>query len=51
MILTEKEATSIKDLQTQEETCIKKYEKYSQQAHDTELKDLFQTLKRDEQEH
>ena len=26
MILTEKEATSIKDLQTQEETCIKKYE-------------------------
>ena len=51
MVLTEKEATSIKDLQTQEETCIKKYEKYGQQAHDTELKSLFQTLKENEQEH
>ena len=43
MVLTEKEATSIKDLQTQEETCIKKYEKYGQQAHDTELKSLFRS--------
>ena len=51
MVLTEKEATTIKDLQTQEETCIKKYEKYGQQAHDTELKNLFQTLKSNEQEH
>ncbi len=51
MTLTEKEATTIKDLQTQEETCIKKYEKYGQQAHDTELKSLFQTLKENEQEH
>ncbi len=51
MVLTEKEATTIKDLQTQEETCIKKYEKYGQQAHDTELKSLFQTLKENEQEH
>ena len=51
MVLTEKEATTIKDLQTQEETCIKKKEKYGQQAHDTELKNLFQTLKQNEQEH
>ena len=51
MILTEKEATSIQDLQTQEETCIKKYEKYEQQAHDTELKSLFQRLKKEEQTH
>lgn len=51
MTLTEKEMTTIKDLQTQEATCIKKYEKYSQQAHDTELKSLFQTLQKDEQQH
>lgn len=51
MILTEKEVTSIQDLQTQEETCIKKYEKYEQQAHDTELKSLFQRLKKEEQTH
>ncbi len=51
MVLTEKEATTIKDLQTQEECCIKKYEKYSGQAHDTELRSLFQTLKGNEQEH
>ena len=51
MILTEKEATSIQDLQTQEETCIKTYEKYEQQAHDTELKSLFQRLKKEEQTH
>lgn len=51
MMLTEKETTTIKDLRTQEETCIKKYEKYSQQAHDTELKNLFETLKKNEQEH
>lgn len=51
MMLSEKEATTIKDLQTQEDCCIKKYEKYSQQAHDTELKSLFQTLKEDEQKH
>lgn len=51
MTLTEKERTTIKDLQTQEETCIKKYEKYSQQAHDTELKALFQTLQKNEEQH
>ena len=51
MMLTEKEMTTIKDLRTQEETCIKKYEKYSQQAHDTELKNLFQTLQKEEQQH
>ena len=51
MMLTEKEMTTIKDLRTQEETCIKKYEKYSQQAHDTELKSLFQTLQKNEQQH
>ena len=28
MALNEKEKTTIKDLQTQEQTCIKKYKKY-----------------------
>lgn len=51
MTLTEKEATTIRDLQTQEEACIQKYEKYGQQAHDTELKNLFQRLKEEEQQH
>ncbi len=51
MILTEKEATAIQDLQTQEQTCIQKYQKYGQEAKDPVLKDLFQTLERKEQEH
>lgn len=51
MILTEKETTTIRDLQTQEETCIKKYERYQKEAHDTELKSLFATLQKNEQEH
>ncbi len=30
MILTEKEMTTVKDLQTQEKACIEKYQRYSQ---------------------
>ncbi len=44
MVLKEKEKTAIKDLQTQEQTCIKKYGKYSDEAKDPVLKKLFQTL-------
>ena len=51
MILTEKETTIIKDLQTQEQNCIEKYGKYASQAQDTELKSLFQTLQKSEQQH
>lgn len=51
MILNEHETTVIKDLQTQEQTCIEKYGKYAAQAHDSELKDLFQTLQKSEQKH
>ena len=51
MILKEKERTVIKDLQTQEKSCIEKYGKYAQQARDPELKNLFQTLQKKEQEH
>lgn len=51
MILTEKETSVIKDLMTQEKTCIEKYDKYSTYAKDTELKNLFSTLKEREQQH
>ena len=44
MILTEKETTAIKDLQTQEQACIDKYNRYSKEAHDEVLKDLFSKL-------
>ena len=51
MVLNEKETAAIKDLQTQEESCIEKYGKYANEAHDTELKNLFNELKKDEQKH
>ncbi len=51
MVLKEKEITALKDLQTQEQTCIEKYGKYSREAKDPVLKDLFQTLQKKEQKH
>lgn len=51
MLLTEKEMSVLKDLQTQEKTCIDKYEKYAGLAKDEELKHLFDELKKKEQEH
>lgn len=51
MILKEKERTTIEDLQTQEQSCIDKYTKYSTEAKDPVLKELFQTLKENEKEH
>jgi rubrerythrin len=51
MALKEKEIQVIKDLQTQEQTCIDKYELYGSQANDSVLKILFSTLKKNEQKH
>lgn len=51
MMLKEKEKQVIQDLQTQEKTCIEKYDKYSKQAKDPVLKELFQNLKEKEQKH
>ena len=51
MLLTEKEMSVLKDLQTQEKNCIDKYEKYAGFAKDEELKQLFEELKKKEQEH
>lgn len=51
MVLKEKEKTAIQDLQSQEKTCIEKYQKYAEQAKDPVLKDLFRTLQQKEQQH
>ena len=51
MQLTEQEKTVIKDLQTQEQSCVEKYAKYAEQARDPELKNLFGRLQQEEQKH
>ena len=52
MILSEKETTVIKDLQTQEQCFAwKKYERYSKLAKDQVLIDLFTDLHGKEQKH
>jgi rubrerythrin len=51
MVLSEKERQVIQDLQTQEKSCIEKYGKYANEAKDTVLKDLFNTIQQEEQKH
>lgn len=51
MILTEQETNVIKDLQTQEKTCVEKYRFYEKTANDPRLKDLFKRIGDEEQEH
>lgn len=51
MELKEKERTALEDLQTQEKSCIDKYELYANQANDSVLKDLFNDLAQKEQKH
>lgn len=51
MLLNEKETMAIKDLQTQEKNCVEKYKRYSNEAKDPELKDLFMELEKSEQHH
>lgn len=51
MHLTEQENNVIKDLQTQEKTCVEKYRFYEQSANDTRLKELFHRIGNEEQEH
>lgn len=51
MVLTQKETTALKDLQTQEKSCIDKYGKYASEAKDTELQELFRMIQKDEQKH
>ncbi|MGO1470570.1 MAG: spore coat protein [Tissierella sp.] len=49
--LSQKEQTLLKDQKSHEEMCIKKYTKYSKEAEDPELKQLFNQLASEEQEH
>ena len=51
MTLTQKETTLLSDLKSQEQLCIEKYGKYSEMAHDPELKQLFTNLQSNEQKH
>ncbi|MGL5258944.1 MAG: ferritin-like domain-containing protein [Lachnospiraceae bacterium] len=51
MIFSDAELNVLKDLQTQEESCVEKYAKYEQEAKDPVLKDLFHTLHEKELEH
>ena len=51
MTLTPKESSLLKDLQSQEELCVEKYRKYSQQACDAQLKTLFDQIGQTETQH
>lgn len=51
MILTDAENMLLKDLHQQEALCRDKYEYYSSQAKDEELKQLFSRIKDEEAEH
>ena len=51
MQLTEQETNVIKDLQSQEISCVDKYRFYEQSAHDEKLKELFHRIGDEEQEH
>ena len=51
MQLTQKESNFIKDLKSQEQLCIDKYTKYSESAHDKQLKSLFSEIASTEKQH
>lgn len=51
MALTQKESTLLKDLRSQEQLCIDKYAKYSSEACDAQLKNLFSQIRTHEQQH
>lgn len=51
MVLTQKETELLTDLQTQEQVCIDKYNRYASQACDPGLRSLFTDLAQTEQTH
>jgi rubrerythrin len=51
MILSEKQKSLIQDLQSQEKLCVEKYTQYESLARDKELKNLFGSIKNEEQQH
>ena len=51
MKLTQKETTLLQDLKNEEQLCIEKYSRYSQEASDGQLKNLFTQLGQTERSH
>ena len=51
MTLTTKETNLLTDLKSQEQLCIDKYTRYSTQAHDPGLRDLFNSICQTERTH
>ena len=51
MILTQKETSLLQDMKSQEKLCVEKYDKYSNDACDQGLKDLFKSISNVEQQH
>jgi len=51
MMWTQKEASLLEDLKTQEHLCAEKYGKYAQQAADPQLQQLFTQIQQIEQQH
>ena len=51
MVLNEKEKAAVTELQTQEQRCVEKYERYAKEAKDPVLKNLFETIHKEEQKH
>ena len=49
--LTQKEKGLLQDQKTHEETCVKKYNEYSNKAQDPQLKQLFSSHAQHEQQH
>ncbi len=51
MTLTQKETSLLTDLKSEEQLCINKYTKYQNEACDSALKNLFESIKTTEQKH
>lgn len=51
MMWTQKEASLLEDLKSQEKLCVEKYGKYASQAADPQLKQLFTQIGQTEQQH
>jgi spore coat protein CotF len=51
MQLTQKETSLLKDLKEQEQICVEKYNKYSADAYDNQLKNLFTQIGQTEKQH
>lgn len=51
MQLTQKETSLLKDLKEQEQICVEKYTKYSSEAADPQLKNLFTQIAQIEKQH